>query len=156
MEGIENQKVLVLGLGATGRSAANFCIARGASVLAADERGEDLGRELEILDPLVECAFGQPFPDPGKFDLVVPSPGVPAERASALEAAFQAMVADPAFLAEAEGLKLGKLAQPLRVAVTGSDMSPSIDDTLWLVGKERTVARIGAALDYIEANPGQS
>jgi UDP-N-acetylmuramoylalanine--D-glutamate ligase len=80
MEGIENQKVLVLGLGATGRSAANFCIARGASVLAADERGEDLGGELGKLDPRVECALGKPFPDPGKFDLVVPSPGVPPER----------------------------------------------------------------------------
>ena len=41
MEGIANRKILVLGLGATGRSAANFCIARGASVLAADERAED-------------------------------------------------------------------------------------------------------------------
>ena len=80
MEGIENQKVLVLGLGATGRSAANFCIARGASVLAADERAKDPSSELEELDPRVECAFGQPFPDPGKFDLVVPSPGVPPER----------------------------------------------------------------------------
>ncbi|MFV1978534.1 MAG: UDP-N-acetylmuramoyl-L-alanine--D-glutamate ligase [Myxococcota bacterium] len=80
MEGIENQKVLVLGLGATGRSAANFCIARGASVLAADEGAEDLGAELEKLDPRVDCVYGQPFPDVGDFDLVVPSPGVAPER----------------------------------------------------------------------------
>ena len=80
MEGIENQRVLVLGLGASGRSAANFCIARGASVLAVDERSEDLGTELEKLDPRVECIFGQPFPDAGDFDLVVPSPGVAPER----------------------------------------------------------------------------
>jgi len=52
--------------------------------------------------------------------------------------------------AETVGIKLGKLAQPLRVAVTGSDMSPSIDATLLLVGRERTLARIDAALDYIE------
>ena len=80
MEGIENQKVLVLGLGASGRSAANFCSARGASVLAADERAEDLSVEHAVLDPRVERVFGQPFPDPGNFDLVVPSPGVPPER----------------------------------------------------------------------------
>jgi glutamyl-tRNA synthetase len=52
--------------------------------------------------------------------------------------------------AEAVGIKLGKLAQPLRVAVTGSDMSPSIDTTLLLVGRDRSLARIDAALAYIE------
>ena len=52
--------------------------------------------------------------------------------------------------AEAVGIKLGKLAQPLRVAVTGSDMSPSIDATLLLVGRDRTLDRIDAALSYIE------
>ncbi len=51
--------------------------------------------------------------------------------------------------AEAVEIKLGKLAQPLRVAVTGSDMSPSIDATLLLVGRERTLERIDAALAYI-------
>ncbi len=54
--------------------------------------------------------------------------------------------------AEAVGIKLGKLAQPLRVAVTGSDMSPSIDATLLLVGRDRTLARIDAAITYIEAH----
>jgi glutamyl-tRNA synthetase len=53
--------------------------------------------------------------------------------------------------AEAVGIKLGKLAQPLRVAVTGSDMSPSIDATLLLVGRDRTLARIDAAVAYIAA-----
>ena len=53
--------------------------------------------------------------------------------------------------AEAADIKLGKLAQPLRVAVTGSDMSPSIDATLLLVGRDRTLARIDAALAYIQA-----
>jgi UDP-N-acetylmuramoylalanine--D-glutamate ligase len=80
MEGIANQKVLVLGLGATGRSAANFCIARGASVLGADERAEDQFTGLESLDPRMDLVFGKPFPNPRDFDLVVPSPGVAPER----------------------------------------------------------------------------
>jgi len=80
MEGIARQRVLVLGLGKTGRSAANFCSAHGASVLAADERAEDRSAGLEPLDPRVECRFGRAFPDPRDFDLVVPSPGVPPER----------------------------------------------------------------------------
>lgn len=52
--------------------------------------------------------------------------------------------------AEAEQLKLGKVAQPLRVAVTGGSTSPSIDITLELVGKPRTLARIERAIQTIE------
>ncbi|CAI3928043.1 Glutamyl- or glutaminyl-tRNA synthetase (GlnS) (PDB:1EUQ) [Commensalibacter communis] len=46
--------------------------------------------------------------------------------------------------AEKESLKLGKVAQPLRAAVTGSTMSPGIDDTLLALGKEEVLARLGA------------
>jgi glutamyl-tRNA synthetase len=41
---------------------------------------------------------------------------------------------------------LGKIAQPLRVAVTGTAVSPPIDSTLALLGRERTLARVDAAL----------
>jgi glutamyl-tRNA synthetase len=41
---------------------------------------------------------------------------------------------------------LGKVAQPLRVAVAGSAISPPIDATLALLGRARTLARIEAAL----------
>lgn len=44
---------------------------------------------------------------------------------------------------------LGKLAQPLRVAVTGNTVSPSIDVTLELIGKDRVLQRIDAAVDAI-------
>jgi glutamyl-tRNA synthetase len=43
-------------------------------------------------------------------------------------------------------LKLGKVAQPLRVAVTGGAVSPPIDQTLELLGREVTLARIDRAL----------
>jgi glutamyl-tRNA synthetase len=46
--------------------------------------------------------------------------------------------------------KMGKIAQPLRVAVTGSAASPSIDITLELVGKARCLARLDEAIRYIE------
>jgi glutamyl-tRNA synthetase len=36
----------------------------------------------------------------------------------------------------------GKLAQPLRAAVTGTTVSPGLFEVLELIGKERTVARI--------------
>ncbi|HXX93331.1 MAG TPA: glutamate--tRNA ligase, partial [Planctomycetota bacterium] len=49
-------------------------------------------------------------------------------------------------IAEKRGLKLGKVAQPLRVAVTGSDQSPPMHETLGVLGKERVLARIDATL----------
>jgi len=53
-------------------------------------------------------------------------------------------------VAESHDLGFGKLGQPLRVAVTGSSVSPPIDVTIELVGRERTLTRIGAALAYIQ------
>jgi glutamyl-tRNA synthetase len=44
--------------------------------------------------------------------------------------------------AEAHGLKLGKLAQPLRAALTGTNVSPGIFDVLEVLGREETMARI--------------
>ncbi len=44
----------------------------------------------------------------------------------------------------------GKVGQPLRLAVTGTGNSPSIDITLELLGKEKTLARIEKAIRYIE------
>lgn len=46
---------------------------------------------------------------------------------------------------------LGKLGQPIRVAVTGGPVSPPIDVTLWLVGRERTLKRLDLAIRLIEA-----
>jgi glutamyl-tRNA synthetase len=56
-------------------------------------------------------------------------------------------------VAEAQGLKLGKIAQPLRVAVAGRAVSPPIDVTLMLVGREKTLERLDAALEYIRKQP---
>jgi glutamyl-tRNA synthetase len=47
------------------------------------------------------------------------------------------------------GLGLGKVAQPLRVAVVGRAASPGIDITLHLVGREACLRRIDRALNHI-------
>ena len=44
------------------------------------------------------------------------------------------------------GLGMGKVAQPLRVAVTGNTISPPIVDTLLFLGREKTLARIQRCL----------
>ncbi len=46
-------------------------------------------------------------------------------------------------------INMGKIAQPLRVAITGSSISPSIDVTLALLGKKRVLARVDNALEKI-------
>lgn len=48
------------------------------------------------------------------------------------------------------GLSMGKIAQPLRVAVTGSTTSPSIDMTLVLLGKKRVLNRLNHVLDQLK------
>ena len=49
-----------------------------------------------------------------------------------------------------QAMKFGKIAQPLRVAVTGSGVSPSIDVTLQLLGRDKTLSRLERALELIE------
>ena len=44
--------------------------------------------------------------------------------------------------AEAQGLKLGKLAQPLRAALTGTTVSPGIFDVLEVLGRDEAVSRL--------------
>jgi glutamyl-tRNA synthetase len=48
-------------------------------------------------------------------------------------------------------LGLGRVAQPLRVAVMGNTISPPIFDTLVLIGRDNTLARIDRALAYAAA-----
>ncbi|OQK15789.1 glutamate--tRNA ligase [Methyloprofundus sedimenti] len=55
-------------------------------------------------------------------------------------------------IAEKLELKLGKIAQPLRVAVCGTGMSPSIDVTLSLLGRDKTLRRLENAINYIKEN----
>jgi glutamyl-tRNA synthetase len=50
---------------------------------------------------------------------------------------------------EAANLKLGKLAQPLRVALTGGTVSPGIFEIIHVLGREETLARMRQALDFI-------
>ncbi len=84
MSELAGRRVLVLGLGLSGASAARFCASRGAEVTVADERPrEAIGAIANALPPGVRQQLGAALPDPSAFDLVVPSPGVPRERYAA-------------------------------------------------------------------------
>ena len=82
-----------------------------------------------------------------------------AESATLLEALDHALAALPDWdvpalhaavngFAETRGLGLGKVAQPIRVACCGMAVSPPIDQTLFLLGRERTLARLKAAVSF--------
>jgi glutamyl-tRNA synthetase len=46
------------------------------------------------------------------------------------------------------GVGLGKVAQPTRVAISGGTVSPPIDVTLEILGREATLARLGRAATH--------
>jgi glutamyl-tRNA synthetase len=48
------------------------------------------------------------------------------------------------------GEPLVKIAQPLRVALTGRTVSPPIDEVMEVLGKERVIRRIERAIEYIK------
>ena len=61
-----------------------------------------------------------------------------------IEEAFTSILAE-------ENLQLGEIAQPARVALTGSTVSPGIYEVISILGKERTLNRLRAALGKIES-----
>ncbi|WP_373950092.1 glutamate--tRNA ligase [Vibrio pomeroyi] len=78
-------------------------------------------------------------------------------KVEALEDFTTANIKDGVIAAVCEELEIGmgKIGMPLRVAVTGGGQSPSVDAVMELVGKERVIARIKMALEFIaerEAN----
>lgn len=78
-------------------------------------------------------------------------------KAEALEDFTTVNIKEGIIAAVCEELEIGmgKIGMPLRVAVTGGGQSPSVDAVMELVGKERVIARIKMALEFIaerEAN----
>ncbi len=80
METLHKKRVLVLGLGLSGQSAAAFCHQHGALVTACDERKASELSGIDTFSSYTELRLGEPFPDPMAFDLIVPSPGIAAVR----------------------------------------------------------------------------
>jgi len=69
---------------------------------------------------------------------------LPSWDKESIHAALQKQSAD-------SGLALGKIAQPLRVAVSGTGVSPPIDITLEVLGRADTLKRLARAIEWIEA-----
>lgn len=74
------------------------------------------------------------------------------ERFSALEDWTREGIAETIeHVAASFEINMGKLGQPIRVAVTGGPVSPPIDVTVWLIGQKRVVCRLDNAIEFIQA-----
>jgi glutamyl-tRNA synthetase len=109
-------------------------------------------RAKTLVDLTASTAFlarSLPLPfEPKAEALLTPEARAMLSRLAPMLAAtdFSIAAVDAALrsFAEAEGLKLGQVAQPLRAALTGSTMSPGIDATLAALGHEESLARLQA------------
>ena len=99
------------------------------------------------------------FREPENYDEKAARKNLTAESASVLQRAHEALAAlvdwRPAAihqviqgLAEGEGVGLGRIAQPIRVAVSGGGVSPPIDQTLAILGQAAVLTRLDRAVAF--------
>jgi len=134
-------------LGVTGGSDATL----EAVILAQRERAKTLKEMAE--------ASRFFFQAPATYEEKSAKKHLTAESATVLENSKSALTALPDWQptpiheaiqaqAEAGGLGLGKIAQPIRVAVSGGSVSPPIDQTLAILGRDETLARLDRAIAF--------
>jgi glutamyl-tRNA synthetase len=92
------------------------------------------------LDDQVEKKFLTPVMAPALAKLLERFESFPAFSKLEWEEAFKQLV-------EQEGMKLGQLAQPVRVALTGRTASPGLFEVMEILGRERTLHRLRAGLE---------
>jgi glutamyl-tRNA synthetase len=119
---------------------------------AAGEIAQEKAQTLTEVWPLIRFLFEPPVEDPRAWEKVMS-----ADAAQHLEAALSELREVESFdaptiearltrLVESRGMKPRELYQPLRVAITGTTVSPGIFESLAALGREESIARIEAAL----------
>ena len=144
-------------------------LAEQLSILGLDPGGRDLGAivacQRERAKTLREMAVTSTFffVAPGRYEEKAAAKYLNAETAPVLEAAEVALASLAEWtpprlhglleeLAGRFGFALGKVAQPIRVAVAGGSVSPPIDQTLAILGRADTLGRLAAARQYLAAS----
>jgi glutamyl-tRNA synthetase len=89
-------------------------------------------------DPKAAAKHLTPEVAPALADLDARLAALAAWDEPSIEGAFQATIGT-------HGLKLGQLAQPVRVAMTGGTVSPGIYEVLAVLGRDRSLARLRRA-----------
>jgi glutamyl-tRNA synthetase len=118
---------------------------------------QDKAQTLDEAWPLIRFLFREPVDDPKAWDKVMKP-----EVREALSGAADVLRGADGFDAEALEVALGEMVerlgakpknvyQPIRVAITGTTVSPGIFDSLAALGRDESVRRIEAALERLPA-----
>ena len=100
---------------------------------------------IAIIDAKNQAALAA-APRPALVALAEALKALPEWTKEAIHTAIEA-------ISTAHGLSFGKLAQPLRIAMTGTGISPPIDVTCQLLGCERCLERLAKALAFEDPKP---
>jgi len=124
---------------------------------AACEIAQEKAQTLAEVWPLIRFLFESPVDDPKAWDKVMKGEagallGAAAEVLEGVEP-FEPEPLESALapLLERFDVKPGRLYQPIRVAITGTSVSPGIFESLAVLGRERSLERIRAAAGRLAA-----
>ncbi len=129
----------------------------GADLRAACEIAQEKAQTLAELPALIGFLLGEPEPDEAAWERVMTPEALPRlEAARAALEATEPFQRDPIERALRElidrlRVKPKDVFQPIRVAITGTTVSPGIFESLSVLGRERSLARIDAALERMRA-----
>jgi glutamyl-tRNA synthetase len=127
---------------------------------AACEIAQEKAQTLEEVWPLIGFLFEEPETDEKAWRKVMKDGALPL-LSEALETLRGTQSFEPPELETALGrilaehdVKPGKLYQPIRVAITGTSVSPGIFESLAVLGKDRSIERIERAVQRLSAETG--
>ena len=124
-----------------------------ARLSAACEIAQEKAQTLSELWPLIRFVFESPVDDPKAWSKVMEREGVAVALVGALEVLREVEPFDAAALEAGLGVVVERLGakprdvyQPLRVAITGTTVSPGIFESLAVLGRDRAIERVETAL----------
>jgi len=115
---------------------------RSHTLLEMADKATPFFQDTIAVDPEAEQKFLTPAMKPAFTKLVAVLERVSLFEHDALEQGFKTVLAET-------GLSMSKLAQPVRVALTGKTASPGLFDVMCLLGRDRTVSRLKKAIDLM-------
>ena len=136
-----------------------FAAAGAAARSEACEIVQEKAQTVVEVWPLIAFLFTEPTIDEKAWRKVMKpevEPVLARERevlAAAESFETDVLERDLRALIEAEGLATGKALQPIRVAITGSSISPGIFESLQALGRERALQRLDRALERLREPP---
>jgi glutamyl-tRNA synthetase len=119
---------------------------RARTLVEFNEQSRFLFLDTVETDPEAAQKFFTPDVKNLFYELIRKLKEVPAWKEKEIEDIFRNIV-------QARGIKMAKIAQAVRVALTGKTVSPGLFEIMGILGQEKTLQRIESALDKIPSAP---